>query len=120
MIFNKLDDKGGYAVLAHYVKRICILYLCWLVLDGWYVVMRMPYFHEGLFFGALHFIKDMVFATTCPGSLYLSASVVGVILVYSISRYTHPFFTFFSYIVRINKLIVCAVITADCNSPFYW
>ena len=120
LIFNKLDDKGGYAVLAHYVKRICILYLCWLVLDGWYVVMRMPYFHEGLFFGALHFIKDMVFATTFPGSWYLSASVVGVILVYSISRYTHPFFTFLLSFAIAYYISHYSIFPESIQCPYYW
>ena len=56
--------------------------------------MRKPYIHEGFPDGLLHIFKDIIFASTFPGSWYLSASIVGVVLVYVISRYSHPIFTF--------------------------
>lgn len=36
----------------------------------------------------------MIFATTFPGSWYLSASVVGVVLVYCLNKFLHPIITF--------------------------
>lgn len=52
----------------------------------------------------------MVFATTFPGSWYLSASVVGVVLVYYLNRFLHPVITFIityllaCYVARYNLL----------------
>ena len=93
LLFRKLN-VGGYKDLLNYCKRIGILYLCWLLIDGWFVVARRPYFDMGLWNGSLEFIKDLFLGTTFPGSWYLSASVMGVITVYTLSRVMNKYIVF--------------------------
>ncbi len=82
LIFNKLTKTGGYAPLIRYSKRLSILYLCWLVIDIWFVLFKRPYIADGFPYGCLEFVKDLFFGTTFPGSWFLSALLVSVVLVY--------------------------------------
>lgn len=59
-----------------------ILYLCWLVIDIWFVLFKRPYIADGFPYGCLEFVKDLFFGTTFPGSWFLSALLVSVVLVY--------------------------------------
>ena len=82
LIFNKLTKAGGgYAPLIRYSKRLSILYLCWLVIV-WFVLFKRPYIADGFPYGCLEFVKDLFFGTTFPGSWFLSALLVSVVLVY--------------------------------------
>lgn len=85
---------GGYSELLKYCKRIGLLYLCWLIIDFWYVWTNKTYFHVGIGEGIIEFIKDLFFASTFPGSWYLSASVMGGIWVYILNKIFHPVITF--------------------------
>lgn len=44
--------------------------------------------------GVTEFLKDLIFSTTFPGSWYLSASVMGVIIVYLLNKIMHPIIVF--------------------------
>lgn len=107
LLFKKLG-KGDINLLFRYCKRIGVLYLCWFLIDIWFVFTNRPYFSLGIGEGLLAFVKDVVFATTFPGSWYLSASIMGVIMVYFLNKIFHPaivfLFTFFIaiYIVKIQ------------------
>lgn len=119
LIFSKLNG-GGYSALWRYIKRLGILYFCWFVIDGWYIVVRKPYIHEGFPDGLLHIFKDMIFASTFPGSWYLSASIVGVVLVYVISRYTHPVFTFLLSFVLAYYVSRYSNFPESFQVPYHW
>lgn len=86
---------GGYASLIKYCRRLAILYLCWLVVDGWFVLFKRPYLSDGFPNGFLEFVKDLFFGTTFPGSWFLSALVVSVLLVYFGSRTIGKWLTLF-------------------------
>ena len=58
------------------------MYLCWLVIDIWFVLFKRPYIADGFPYGCLEFVKDLFFGTTFPGSWFLSALLVSVVLVY--------------------------------------
>lgn len=103
LFFNKF--KGGLIGIINYCKRIGILYLSWLVIDSWYIVVRKPYFDLDWMSGFSEFFKDLVFGTTFPGSWYLSASVMGLLLVYSLSR------VFNKYIVFLITLLVALYVS---------
>lgn len=101
---------GGDSEQLKYCKRIGLLYLCWLIIDFWYVWTNKTYFHVGIGEGIIEFIKDLFFASTFPGSWYLSASVMGGIWVYILNKIFHPVITFVvsyllaCYISRVNML----------------
>lgn len=83
LIFKKLTNvTGGYAPLVRYSKRLAILYFCWLIIDIWFVLFKRPYISDGFPEGCLEFAKDLLFGTTFPGSWFLSALLVSVVIVY--------------------------------------
>lgn len=83
LIFKKLTNvNGGYAPLVRYSKRLAILYFCWLIIDIWFVIFKRPYISDGFPEGCLEFAKDLLFGTTFPGSWFLSALLVSVVIVY--------------------------------------
>ena len=84
LIYKKLTniDGGGYAPLVRYCKRLAILYFCWLIIDIWFVLFKRPYISDGFPEGCLEFAKDLFFGTTFPGSWFLSALLVSVVIVY--------------------------------------
>ena len=111
---------GGHFCLLSYCKRIGLLYLCWFVIDFWYVYSNKPYFQVGIVEGITEFLKDIFFATTFPGSWYLSASVMGVIIVFYLNKFMHPIITlvitylFACYVARANML------TDDIQGIYNW
>lgn len=94
LIFKKLTkvNGGGYAPLVRYGRRLSILYFCWLIIDIWFVLFKRPYISDGFPSGCFEFVKDLFFGTTFPGSWFLSALLVSVVLVYigyrTIGKYT--------------------------------
>ena len=94
--------------------------MCWLVIDGWFIVVRKPYFELEFMQCLAEFFKDVIFGTTFPGSWYLSASVMGVIIVYSLSKVLNRYIVFL-----ITLLIALYVFHADQLSqpmqlPYEW
>ena len=84
LLFNKLMkvNGGGYAPLLRYSKRLAILYFCWLIVDAWFVLFKRPYVSDGFPDGCFEFVKDLFLGTTFPGSWFLSALLVSVVLVF--------------------------------------
>lgn len=84
LIFNKLTktNGGGYAPLIKYSRRLSILYICWLIIDLWFILFKRPYISDGFPSGCFEFVKDLFSGTTFPGSWFLSALLVSVVLVY--------------------------------------
>lgn len=119
LLFSKLYSMRGGGVLK-YIKRIGILYLSWLVIDIWYIIARKTYFDMSFGHGILEFVKDLIFGTTFPGSWYLSASVMGVLIVYSLSRVVNR------YVVSLITLLIAlyvayAKILPDAMQiPYNW
>ena len=119
LIFSKLKE-GGYSDLWKYCKRLGLLYFSWLIIDGWFIWANKPYLHENLFDAIIDFAKDILFATTYPGSWYLSASVVGVVLVYVLSRYIHPVATFLLSFVIAYYISHHADFSFAVQRPYEW
>ena len=95
LMFSKLNGNGGgYFALLKYCKRIGLLYLSWFIIDFWYVWTNKPYFSAGVANGVIELFKDLIFATTFPGSWYLSASVMGVVIIYLLNKIMHPVIVF--------------------------
>lgn len=84
LIFKKLTNTktGGVTPLIRYCKRLSILYFCWLIIDIWFVLCKRPYISDGFPIGYFEFVKDLFLGSTFPGSWFLSALLVSVVLVY--------------------------------------
>ena len=116
LLFSKLNGNGMY--LFRYCKRIGLLYLCWFIIDGWFILNNKPYF--SLDGGILKLLKDLIFATTFPGSWYLSASIMGVLIVYYLNKLFHPIL-----VLIITYLIACYISRVQLlpeylRIPYYW
>ena len=80
------DGGGDLSVIQRFTTRILILYGIWLLIEIPWVIFNKPYFTEPFLKGLMDFIKDVLFATTFPGSWFLSALVLGVWVVFLLSR----------------------------------
>lgn len=79
--------------LLRYCKRIGILYVVWFIIDFGYIYLRKNYFDNGMD-GGVQLLKDVFFASTFPGSWFLSASVVALVIVWGMSRCLGSWLTF--------------------------
>lgn len=112
MIFSK--SHGDIGVLLRWAKRLVILYGVWLLIDAWYVIFRREYFELGFGEGLFAFAKDLLFGSTYPGSWFLSALLVGVIVVYFTTKFVHP------YLMCIISLIIALYVRNIEILPDIW
>ncbi|MBR5781948.1 MAG: hypothetical protein IKY27_08205 [Bacteroidales bacterium] len=119
LLFCKVNIKGGGCIF-NYCKRIGILYLCWLLIDSWFIIVRKPYFDMGIWQGLIEFIKDVIFGTTFPGSWYLSASVMGVLFVYSFSKVLGKYVVFIFTIIIALYVSNIEQLPLTMQIPYDW
>ena len=85
---NRLYRKEQNTALVNYVKRIGLLYAIWFVIEIPYTLYLRGYFIRQTFAASLlQLIKDTLFATTFPGSWFLSAMTVAIVLVFLMNRH---------------------------------
>ena len=118
LVFSKFNFEK-YSELVKYCKRIGLLYLCWLIIDSWYIWENKSYFSMG-YIGLVEFIKDLIFATTFPGSWYLSASVMGVIFVYSLNKLFHPIVVFLLLLLLRFYFFKIESFPTSLQGPYEW
>ena len=80
-----LKPNERIGALIRYFNRIATLYIVWFFLDIGYILLRKGYFSSGVD-GIVKLLKDVVFASTFPGSWFLSASVFAIVVVWFLSR----------------------------------
>lgn len=79
--------KNQWVTILRFSKRIGRLYLAWFIIDIPYIIANKGYFRTmGIPETIVSFMKDLFLSSTFPGSWFLSALVVSVILVYGLSR----------------------------------
>ena len=90
-LFKKLEnteDSKKDGVVWRYVKRNAILYLFWFIV----LLPISLYLHHDIWiddfniFCLLRFLRSLVFASTFPASWYISATIIGTIIVYFLSK----------------------------------
>ena len=99
LLFNKVErlSGGGQKRIAilNFTKRIGILYMVWFVIDLPYIIANKGYFTSyGVMESIGVFVKDLLLSATFPGSWFLSALVVSVLLVCGLSYILGKWFTF--------------------------
>lgn len=72
---------------------MAILYFSWLLIDSWYVLFKRSYLTDGFQIGAFEFVKDVLLGTTFPGSWFISALLISVLLVHIGVKYLGKYIT---------------------------
>ena len=82
--------------LLSYIKRLSILYAFWFMVFGTYFLyMNREEFGSGVLNGAIFFLKSLLFGSTFAASWYITASVIGTIVVFYLSKFVSNFFLLF-------------------------
>lgn len=83
-LFRKLNTNGyQYAILGNWLKRVCCLYLFWLIVNLPFVIHdRLQWASESFGTVVWYAIRDLLFSHTFGGSWFLSALVFGVCLAF--------------------------------------
>ena len=88
LFFKKIPNErfefGGQ--LLHFCKRLSVLYLFWCVVWSPIVYIQKDYLHDFNAFSVLLLIKDFFFASVFDASWFLGALLVGIPLVYVLTR----------------------------------
>ncbi len=91
-IFGKLksisDDASRTVIIKKFVIRNLKLYLFWfvLLLPLTLYLRRDIYFANGILVGLWNFVKNLMFGSTFIASWYIMASVIGVLLIFILSK----------------------------------
>ena len=90
------------------------------MIDCWFIITHKPYFDLGLRHGLLELVKDMIFGTTFPGSWYLSASVMGVLIVYGLSKVVNRYVVFLITLLIALYVSYANVLPETMQIPYNW
>ena len=83
----KTDSKEQQnKVFARFVQRNLLLYLLWTAIQLPMIIYARRYYENFFFGGLLLMLRNFLFGNSFTGSWYIVASVIGVMLVYWISR----------------------------------
>lgn len=88
LLFKKITN-GRFEFgrqLLHFCKRLSILYLFWCIAWSPIVYIQKDYLHDFNVFSILLLVKDFFFASVFDASWFLGALLVGVPLVYVLTR----------------------------------
>ena len=76
------NDKK--TILKRYITRLIKLYIFWfIVLLPLTIINRRNWFSDGIFKGLLLSIKNLFFGSTFSGSWYITATILGTLIVYN-------------------------------------
>lgn len=78
------------------------------------MLCKRPYLSDGFPKGCIEFVKDLFFGTTFPGSWFLSALIVSVLLVYFMNRMLGK------YMTLLLTLLVALYVSCVDNLPAHW
>ena len=86
LFFSKMRrSNNDPQVLFHFWHRLVLLYLFWTIVWSPIILMQKPYLHEGAG-SLLHFVLDFFFGNTFDASWFLGALIVGVPIVFGLSK----------------------------------
>ena len=115
-------DRGR--ILGGYCKRIGLLYIVWFVIDIGFIILRKNYFQSGgenkMGTLVIQLVKDVFFASTYPGSWFLSASVMALVFVCLMSRYLGSLVTFFLCLLISLYIAFHSVLPELLQIPYNW
>lgn len=107
------------SVVQRFTKRIMFLYGIWLLLEIPWIILNKPYFTKPFFNGLFDFIKDLLFASTFPGSWFLSALVVSVWGILLLSRVVQEEIVFVLQLF-VSLYIIFGGFSEGLRGPLEW
>lgn len=112
-VFKKIHDSQKNTI-KHYCRRIGLLYLFWFIVNLPLVfIYKRHLFDNNIFEGVLLFIKDIFFSYTFPGSWFLSASLLSIIISSQLHKYIH------SSLILLFALVMYLYVYAAPYEPLY-
>ncbi len=91
-LFRKLRSKNDaeqFSDVKIYVTRLVKLYFVWFVLLFPITFLRKGYFEDGMGIGIIKLVKSFFLGSTFRASWYLMALILGILIVYGLSRITN-------------------------------
>lgn len=88
LLFRKIQMGGNLYIreIMHFCKRLITLYLFWCVVWFPVIYIQKDYFHPFSQFTPLFFVRDFLFGSIFDASWFLGALLIGVIVVYMLTR----------------------------------
>lgn len=89
LVFRKIrleNNTPPYGILIHFTKRLALLYAFWMVVQLPLVLHTRHYLDMSLLSFIYNFILDITLRSTFHGAWFLSALVVGVWIIYMMSK----------------------------------
>lgn len=88
LVFSKIRiSNNSHEILQHFLKRLSILYIFWMLIQFPLVIYTRNYLNYDIIILPYYIIRDIIFCSTFHGSWFLSALVVGVYIVFFLSKY---------------------------------
>lgn len=119
-IFKKARNNSfRLNILETFLKRIGILYLFWFVVNIYFILIDKHYLDLGLI-GGVYLVRDLLFSYTYPGSWFLSALLLAVILIYLVKKINTPDFIIYSIAILIYVVLYnYKFFPEDFQRPFH-
>lgn len=114
LFFSKArKNKNQRQVLSHFLKRLILLYLFWIII--WLpIILEQKQYQEFGLYGILLFIRDFFFGHTFDASWFLGALIVGVPIVYGLSK------TLKEWMVAIIPIMTYFYLQFHYHLPYLW
>lgn len=107
--------EGPLGLVLHFMKRLCILYLFWCVVWSPIIYIQKEYFHPMTAFVPLYVVRDFCFGNMFDASWFLGALLVGVPMVWGLSRVLK-----IDVLVLIIPLLICLYLQYVTDLPSEW
>lgn len=107
--------EGPLGLVLHFMKRLCILYLFWCVVWSPIIYIQKEYFHPMTAFVPLYVVRDFFFGNMFDASWFLGALLVGVPMVWGLSRVLK-----IDVLVLIIPLLICLYLQYVTDLPSEW
>ena len=111
---HNLDNTHKANALKRYISRLCILYLVWFIILSPYTFWLRKYFSQGVGTGLFLIIQGILIHSTFIASWYLSATIIGTLIVYILARWLNNRKLL---IIGLCVYLLCSVL---CNYRGLW
>lgn len=78
--------ENQFRLVVHFLKRLCILYLFWCIVWSPIIYIQKDYFHPTTAWIPVYIMRDFFFGNMFDASWFLGALLVGVPMVWGLSR----------------------------------
>ena len=109
---KELREDEKWSALIHTIKRNGQLYLFWFILLLPFTLYTRRYFVNGVLKGILEFIRGLFFHSTFRASWYIMALIIGIIIVFLLSR------CFANWIILLISIIFYVLTLLSSNYYF--